>query len=88
MPPDKGAWPPSDAVWTVHQQLQKLLPQFDFAYLVPFTDANAALTDQTQRTGLLQHTLAEALGLNNPDTLDYQDAVRMQRRSAARCAAA
>jgi assimilatory nitrate reductase catalytic subunit len=78
----------------VRQQLQKLLPQFDFAYLVPFTDAAAALTDQTPRTGLLLraacsqaadaallHTVAEALGLNSPDTLHYQDAVRVQRRS-------
>ena len=88
------AWLPSDTVWTVRQQLQKLLPQFDFAYLVPFTDANAALTDQTPRTGLLLraassqaadaallHTVAAALGLNSADTLHYQDAVRVQRRS-------
>jgi assimilatory nitrate reductase catalytic subunit len=88
------AWLPSDTVWTVRQQLQKLLPQFDFAHLVPFTDASAALTDQAPRTGLLLraacsqavdaallHTVAEALGLNSPDTLHYQDAVRMQRRS-------
>ena len=88
------AWLPNDTVWTVRQQLQKLLPQFDFAHLVPFTDASAALTDQAPRTGLLLraacsqaadvallHTVAEALGLNSPDTLHYQDAVRMQRRS-------
>jgi assimilatory nitrate reductase catalytic subunit len=88
------AWLPSDAVWTMRQQLQKLLPKFDFAYLVPFTDASAALADQAPRTGLLLraackqpadaallHTVAEALGLNSPDTLHYQDAVRMQRRS-------
>ena len=88
------AWLPIDAVWSVRQQLQKLLPQFDFAHLVPFTDAGAALTDQTPRTGLLLraacrtpadaallHTVAEALGLNSPDTLHYQDAVRVQRRS-------
>ena len=88
------AWLPSDAVWTVRQQLQKLLPQFDFAYLVPFTDPGEALADQAPRTGLmlraacsqpadaaLLHTVAEALGLNSPDTLHYQDAVRMQRRS-------
>jgi assimilatory nitrate reductase catalytic subunit len=88
------AWLPSDAVWTVRQQLQKLLAQFDFAYLVPFTDPGAALADQAPRTGLLLraacsqpadaallHTVAEALGLNSPDTLHYQDAVRMQRRS-------
>jgi assimilatory nitrate reductase catalytic subunit len=88
------AWLPSDTVWTVRQQLQKLLPQFDFAYLVPFTDPSAALTDPTPRTGLLLraacsqpadaallHTVAEALGLNSPDTLHYQDAVRVQRRS-------
>jgi assimilatory nitrate reductase catalytic subunit len=88
------AWLPSDTVWTVRQQLQKLLPQFDFAYLVPFTDASAALSDQDPHTGLmlraacsqpadaaLLHTVAEALGLNSPDTLHYQDAVRMQRRS-------
>ncbi|PUE19266.1 nitrate reductase [Limnohabitans sp. MMS-10A-160] len=88
------AWLPADQVWTVRQQLQKLLPQFDFAHLVPFTDASAALTDQAPRTGLLLraacsqavdaallHTVAEALGLNSPDTLHYQDAVRMQRRS-------
>ncbi|WP_089963233.1 nitrate reductase [Limnohabitans sp. 2KL-3] len=88
------AWLPSDTVWTVRQQLQKLLPQFDFAYLVPFTDAHAALSEQTPRTGLLLraacrqpahatllHTVAEALGLNHSATLHYQDAVRMQRRS-------
>jgi assimilatory nitrate reductase catalytic subunit len=88
------AWLPNDTVWTVRQQLQKLLPQFDFAYLVPFTDASAALADQTPRTGLLLrtacsqpvgaallHTVAEAFGLNSPDTLHYQDAVRVQRRS-------
>ncbi len=88
------AWLPSDKVWTVRQQLQKLLAQFDFAYLVPFTDPSAALADQAPRTGLLLraacrqaadaallHTVAEALGLNSPDTLHYQDAVRMQRRS-------
>jgi assimilatory nitrate reductase catalytic subunit len=87
-------WLPSDAVWTVRQQLQKLLPQFDFAYLVPFTDPGEALADQAPRTGLmlraacsqpadaaLLDTVAEALGLNSPDTLHYQDAVRMQRRS-------
>jgi assimilatory nitrate reductase catalytic subunit len=88
------AWLPSDTVWTVRQQLQKLLPQLDFAYLVPFTDANVTLADQTPRTGLLLRaassqpadaallrTVAEALGLNSADTLHYQDAVRMQRRS-------
>ncbi len=88
------AWLPSDMVWTVRQQLQKLLPQFDFAYLVPFTDPGAALADQAPRTGLLLraacsqpadaallHTVAEVLGLNSPDTLHYQDAVRVQRRS-------
>ncbi len=61
---------------------------------MPFTDPSAALTDQTPRTGLLLraacnspadaallHTVAEALGLNSPDTLHYQDAERMQRRS-------
>ena len=88
------AWLPRDAVWTVRQQLQKLLAQFDFAYLVPFNDPAAALSDQTPRTGLLLraacsqaadaallHTLTEALGLSRPDTLHYQDAVRVQRRS-------
>jgi assimilatory nitrate reductase catalytic subunit len=88
------AWLPDDTVWTVRQQLQKLLPQFDFAHLVPFTNASAALSDQAPRTGLLLrvacsrpadaallHTVAEALGLNSPDTLHYQDVVRMQRRS-------
>ena len=88
------AWLPSDTVWTVRQQLQKLLAQFDFAYLVPFTDPGEALADQAPRTGLLLraacsqpadaallHTVAEALGLNSPDTLHYQDAVRVQRRS-------
>ena len=87
------AWLPSDTVWTVRQQLQKLLPQFDFAHLVPFTDAGAALADQTPRTGLLLRaacrtpadaallqTVAQALGLNRSDTLHYQDAVRVQRR--------
>ena len=88
------AWLPGDTVWTVRQQLQKLLRQFDFAYLVPFSDPSAALTDPNPRTGLLLraacsqaadaallHTVAEALGLNGADTLHYQDAVRAQRRS-------
>ena len=88
------AWLPSDTVWTVRQKLQKQLPQFDFAYLVPFTDPSAALTDPNPRTGLLLraacsqaadagllHSVAEALGLNGADTLHYQDAVRVQRRS-------
>ncbi len=88
------AWLPADRVWTVRQQLQKLLPQFDFAHLVPFTDPSAALADQAPRTGLLLraacrapadarwlHSVAEALGLNQSDTLHYQDAMRVQRRS-------
>jgi assimilatory nitrate reductase catalytic subunit len=88
------AWLPGDTVWTVRQQLQKLLRQFDFAYLVPFSDPSAALTDPNPRTGLLLraacsqtadaawlHTVAQALGLNGADTLHYQDAVRVQRRS-------
>jgi assimilatory nitrate reductase catalytic subunit len=88
------AWLQVDQVWTVRQQLQKLLPQFDYAHLVPFTDASAALADQAPRTGLLLRAacrapadarllkaVADALGLNQSDTLHYQDAVRMQRRS-------
>jgi assimilatory nitrate reductase catalytic subunit len=88
------AWLPADQVWAVRQRLQKLLPQFDFAHLVPFTDASAALTDQAPRTGLLLRSacrapadarllqaVADALDLNQADTLHYQDAVRMQRRS-------
>ncbi len=88
------AWLPSKEVWKVRQHLQKLLSQFDFAYLVPFTDPSVALADQAPRTGLLLraaciqladaallHTVAEAMGLNSPDTLHYRDAVRMQRRS-------
>ena len=88
------AWLPADQVWAVRQRLQKLLPQFDFAHLVPFTDASAALTDQAPRTGLLLRAacrapadarllqaVADALDLNQADTLHYQDAVRVQRRS-------
>ena len=88
------AWLPSDQVWTVRQHLQKLMPHFDFAYLVPFTDTSAALADQAPRTGLLLRaacrapadnlllqTLAEALDLNDTNTLHYKDAVRVQRRS-------
>jgi assimilatory nitrate reductase catalytic subunit len=88
------AWLPAEQVWTVRQQLQKLLPQFDLAYLVPFTDVTAALTEQAPRTGLLFqaacHTpvaapilqaVADAMGLNHANVLHYQDAVRMQRRS-------
>jgi assimilatory nitrate reductase catalytic subunit len=88
------AWLPSDTVWTVRQQLQKLLSQFDFAYVVPFTDPSAALTDPNPRTGMLLRaacsqaadaslldSVAEALGLNGTHTLHYQDTVRRQRRS-------
>jgi assimilatory nitrate reductase catalytic subunit len=88
------SWLPSEKVWTVRKQLQKLLPHFDFAYLVPFTDASAALADQAPRTGLLLRaacrvpadnlllqTVAEALDLNDTTTLHYKDAVRVQRRS-------
>jgi assimilatory nitrate reductase catalytic subunit len=88
------AWLPADQVWAVRQRLQKLLPQFDFAHLVPFTDASVALTDQAPRTGLLLRAacrapadarllqaVADALDLNQADTLHYQDAVRVQRRS-------
>ena len=88
------AWLPSSTVWTVRQQLQTLLAQFDFAYLVPFSDPHAALSDAQPRTGLLLraacsqaadaallHRVAQALGLDNADTLHYQDAVRGQRRS-------
>ena len=88
------AWLPSDQVWTVRQHLQKLMPHFDFAYLVPFTDTSAALADQAPRTGLLLRaacrapannlllqTLAEALKLNDTNTLHYKDADRVQRRS-------
>ncbi|MEK7344602.1 MAG: molybdopterin-dependent oxidoreductase [Pseudomonadota bacterium] len=88
------AWLPSETVWMVHQQLQKLLAPFDFAHLVPFTDPSAALADQAPRTGLLLRAachapadaqwlqaVAHALGLNQADTLHYQDAVRMQHRS-------
>jgi assimilatory nitrate reductase catalytic subunit len=88
------AWLPSDTVWTVRQKLQKLLSQFDFAYVVPFTDPSAALTDPNPRTGMLLRaacsqaadaslldSVAEALGLNGTHTLHYQDAGRVQRRS-------
>jgi assimilatory nitrate reductase catalytic subunit len=94
------AWMPADLVWAVRQQLQQLLPKFDYAHLVPFTDASAALVDQAPRTGLLLRaacrdpadadlvqTVADALGLNQADTLHYQDAVRAQRRSVQLSAA-
>mgnify|MGYP000104798179 CR=1 FL=1 len=88
------AWLPSEVVWSVRQRLQKLLPQFDFAHLVPFTDASAALVEQAPRTGLLLRAacrspadaellafVASAMGLNSPETLRYEDAVKAQRRA-------
>ena len=88
------SWLPAESVWTVRKQLQKMLPQFDFSYLVPFTDTTATLDETAPRTGLmlraacrapadatLLQSVAEALGLDQEATLHYQDAVRVQRRA-------
>jgi assimilatory nitrate reductase catalytic subunit len=87
-------WLPSDVVWSVRQKLQKRLSEFDYAHLVPFSDTSAALADQAPRTGVLLRAacrapagaellqfVASVLGLDSPDTLRYEDAVRVQRRA-------
>jgi assimilatory nitrate reductase catalytic subunit len=88
------AWLPDEAMWQRRADLQELLRDLDMAYLVPFADPQADLSDASPRSGWLLHgrshtpldpkwidRLQTLLGLNAGTALVYQDPQRQQLRT-------
>jgi assimilatory nitrate reductase catalytic subunit len=88
------AWLPEDSAHITRAELQSLMARFEFASCTPFGREDNAADASTQRGILFRAAATYApdddslariealLGLNNTDTLRYEDKKRGQRRTA------